>query len=206
MTDKPTNESTKNTGINQEKADDDIDQWLDNLAQGSTKETAPIKKAILNADQQQREQEEVETERDWQRLQFRMRREQIEQQRQKKAAWYDLSNSSSRNYAMAAAFTLVIGAGLIFGPPTGNDGIDEQVMRGAKTEVVRVKDAKVQGEQLLQDLKKAGAKVSLKQLAGKTFIDVAFDRPVNTNIVKVLEAQAIAVPEQGNLKIQFVEH
>jgi hypothetical protein len=188
------------------KTTDNIDQWLADLTQGSSKETAPIHKAILEAERAQVEKEQAETERDWQRLQFRMRREQVEQERNKKTAWYDLSNPSSRNYAMAAALTLVLGAGLIFGPPTGGDGFDDQVMRGAKIEVVRVKDAKVQGQQLVEDLKKAGAKVSLKQAAGKTFVDVAFDRPVSPAITKVLEAQTIGVPEQGNLKIQLVEH
>jgi hypothetical protein len=196
---------------NDDRADDknaanNIDQWLSDLTQGSNKETAPVRKALLEADRLQAENEKIESERDWQRLQFRMRREQIEQERKKKAPWYDLSNPSNRNYAMAAALTLVLGAGLIFGPPTGTGEFDDQVMRGAKIEVVRVKDTKAQGQQLHEDLKKAGAKVSLKQVAGKTFIDVAFDRPVNAAIVKVLEAQAIGVPEQGNLKIQLVEH
>lgn len=202
MSEKQTNsspEGDKNTT-------DNIDQWLTDLTQGSSKETAPVHKAMLEAERVQVEKEEAETDRDWQRLQFRMRREQVEQERSKKAPWYDLSNTSSRNYAMAAALTLVLGAGLIFGPPTGGDGFDDQVMRGAKIEVVRVKNAKVQGQQLVEDLKKAGAKVSLKQTAGKTFVDVAFDRPVSAAIATVLEAQAIGVPEQGNLKIQLVEH
>lgn len=202
MSEKQTNsspEGDKNTT-------DNIDQWLTDLTQGSSKETAPVHKAMLEAERVQVEKEEAETDRDWQRLQFRMRREQVEQERSKKAAWYDLSNTSSRNYAMAAALTLVLGAGLIFGPPTVGDGFDDQVMRGAKIEVVRVKNAKVQGQQLVEDLKKAGAKVSLKQTAGKTFVDVAFDRPVSAAIATVLEAQAIGVPEQGNLKIQLVEH
>jgi hypothetical protein len=202
MSDKP----EKIPSIKNNASNDSIDQWLTDLTQGTSKETAPIKKAMLEAEQVQTKKEQAETERDWQRLQFRMRREQVEQERNKKAAWYDLTNPSSRNYAMAAALTLVLGAGLIFGPPTGNDAFDDQVMRGARTEVVRVKDAKVQGQQLLDDLKKAGAKVSLKQVAGKTFIDVAFDRPVNAAISKILEGQAIGVPEQGNLKIQLVEH
>jgi hypothetical protein len=202
MSDKQTNSGPKDD----KNTTDNIDQWLTELTQGTSIETAPIRKALLEAERVQVEKEQAEAERDWQRLQFRMRREQVEQERSKKAAWYDLSNPSNRNYAMAAALTLVLGAGLIFGPPTGSDGFDDQVMRGAKIEVVRVKDAKVQGQQLVEDLKKAGAKVSLKQAAGKTFVDVAFDRPVSVAITKVLEAQTIGVPEQGNLKIQLVEH
>jgi hypothetical protein len=175
-----------------------------------------IKKVLRDNDKAEQEREAAETQRDWQRLQFRMRKESIQMPNQKpiKRDWLSPAN---RSLAMAAGVAAVMTVGLLVngtgldggdtpkGPAGSGPTIDGTVMRGSKTEILRVKDPVEESRKLQSALQAVGTQADFRSNSDSIILDIVLTRPLKPAVSQALEKYNVPIPEQGNLSIQFIQ-
>lgn len=217
------------------KDDVEVERWyaaLTNQPNSAARQTSladevpieVVQKVLKDADQADQEREAEETKRDWQRLQFRLRKEATQEATQEasqaqkpKSASRDWLSPANRSLAMAAGVAAVMTVGILVngtglddpGAPRGPAGsgptIDGTVMRGAKTEILRSSDPEQESKKLQSALQGAGTQADMRKGTESIVLDIVLTRPVKPAVAQVLEKYNLPVPEQGNLSVQFIK-
>jgi hypothetical protein len=198
---------------------DNMNIWLADLVSGKSRQDAGdvplhvVHQTLKANDAKESAAEAMQSDSDWQRLQFALRREQIEADKARKEreakSWF--ANPAKRNMAMAAAVAAVVGLGAVFGPgspvPGGTSSgiIDPSVQRGVKTELIRSTNPTATAQSWVQEIRAAGGQAQLRSADGKVFVDVALQRPIPKAMIELFEKRAVPLPETGNLMLQFME-
>ena len=197
------NDRPNNTGGRVDKGHDD-DRWLDRIAGRSI--AAPESRDDAEADRLRRvlvrrgeaAQAHENVERDWERLRFALRRETHQNS--------GGATAVRRNRYLAIAATVVALAGLGLLAPAWREVFapDPEVMRGVREEVVRVKDPATEADAVGRELRAAGGEFTIGTREGRVTLLIKLTRPIAPAVRQVLEGRAIALPDQGDLRLVFV--
>ncbi|MDD2721848.1 MAG: hypothetical protein PHH47_11135 [Gallionella sp.] len=167
---------------------DDFD-WYDGLrGKSETGQGALLRRELAALERSGTEQDDLAH--DWQRLQFAMRRERV--------------NTGWNFLAMAASVLMFISA-ISMLAPLGEMPAEDSLMRGASELVVVSADVAQDAGRLQADLVRLGVPVSRQLSTGKISLHIRLAYPVAPAVGELLESNAIALPEQGDLTVTFIQ-
>lgn len=180
----------------QDKPAQNDQAWFDALSgKEGTGQGALLHKVLREVELSEAAQEE--TEHDWQRLQFALKREASQQR------------FRLRHVALAASVLILVGAVAMLMPPRQNeshlDADDSAVMRGQAQRMIMSQNPERKAKQLEAELRNLGVQVVRRTTAEKTELDVTLSYPVSDDVRAVLESHIIPVPELGDLKVTFIK-
>lgn len=144
---------------------------------------------------------EQDTSHDWQRLQFALRREEVNPEAKKR--------SSYRFYAMAASVLILVGTVSLLLPMRDvskqSPPVSATVMRGTPEQVILSTTPAQEANQLESELVRLGVKVTRRGTAEKIELHIPLSYPVHDEVRAALEAHTIPVPDQGDLTVVFIQ-
>lgn len=180
---------------------DDHDAWLASLAgrgENEDKESAMLRRIMLEAEQRQVDQESLDH--DWQRLRFALRRE----ARSERPAWF-----SWQLFAQAATIFLVVGGVVTMSlqNPTSSpipDADDVVVMRGRFAQEIAVSEPAAAAAGMAERLRALGTVVEVKHQPERSELRVRLAYPVTPAVKALFAEQQIELPRQGDLYVLFL--
>lgn len=174
--------------------------WFDALGSNTDSGQAARLRSVLR-EVELADAAQEETEHDWQRLQFALRRE---------VPKLESKGRSSYNfYALAASVLILVGTVLIMMPmreaamTAHQDSVS--VMRGTSEQVILSSTSEQEAQQLEAELVHLGVKATRSGSADRIELHIPLSYPVKDEVRAALESRIIPVPEQGDLQIVFIQ-
>lgn len=171
-----------------EDMQDDLD-WFDALrGKSATGQGALLRRELAALERAGAEQEDLAH--DWQRLQFAMRRERV---------------GTNWNFlAMAASVLIFCNAIYMLGALVEMPA-EDALMRGTSEQVVVSAHAAQDASRLQDKLGRLGVKVSARRTVEKISVRIRLVYPVAQPVAELLEANAIPLPEHGDMTVTFIQ-
>ena len=184
-------------GIEENKTSPEDQAWFDGLSgKVHTGQAAKLRKMLREVEAADAAKED--TQQDWERLQFALRREAAQSKKNHRAPY--------QYYALAASLLIVAGTVTMLMPSKRAEmTAPTAAMNMAQQSVIWTATPEKDAKQLETELLMLGVVAKRCDSPDKTELNISLLYPLSAEVLAVFAAHVIPVPEQGDLNVVFMQ-